>query len=169
MARDVSGRETLAANAIALTVCALATALVAALTSVLLGLGAGVAARVGASVLLLALAHMIVLGLPLATMWLRARRLAWYAAVSGGFAIGVLPAALWSWPLWHARPGMSASDWNGHTLVPTMVNGVLTLSGWLLYGRLVLIAGAFGAIAGLVFWRVRRALLGVVAASQARG
>ena len=147
-------------TALALAAAVIAPALVAGFTVRVLGVPLAFALRIALSMGLLALAHAVVLGLP-AVMWLlrAGRALSWPAAVVGGFVIGCVPTALWAWPLWRIRRGVSASDWNGHALVPTLVNGIPTLAGWLHYARLALLAGAFGCIGALAFWWVRRRLL----------
>jgi len=94
-------------------------------------------------------AHTLVLGVPL---FLLLRWRGWVnvvTATAGGFVIGMLPDAIWSWPLWYAE--LKTSAWTG-SYGQTMTEGVPTTAGWQQYIDGVLIFGAFGAFAGFVFW-----------------
>lgn len=142
----------------ALASAALAPALVGGATFAMLGAAPVFALRLALYVLLIAFAHVLLLGLPAVLLMARARAITWAATVLVGFLIGALPTALWSFPLWRIERGLTASDWNGHVMVQTIVNGVPTWAGWLQYLRLASLAGAFGAIGGIAYWWVRRRL-----------
>jgi hypothetical protein len=156
-----SAREASSATAIsliALLAAALAPAIVAGLSFVVLGASARLALHLAAFALLLALAHVVLLGIPVVLLLQRLWRISWTSSVLAGWVIGSLPTAVWAWPLRHAQRGVTASDWNGHALVATLVNGVPTWAGWMQYARLVALAGAFGAVGGVAFWWARRLL-----------
>lgn len=96
-----------------------------------------------------ALAHAVILGLPI-FLYLNARgRAGVVSSIVAGFAIGCLPIGLLTFPLWLGT-NFNAST-NG---VPTVVNGVRTLAGWLEYLQLM---GVFGAVAGMTFYATLRA------------
>jgi hypothetical protein len=97
--------------------------------------------------LFISVGHAVVLGLPLFLIF---RSMGWISAISciaGGAIVGVLPVGLLAWPF---RPGNGTySSFNG---VVTVVNGIPTVAGWLSYLQFLAFLGAFGALAGLVFW-----------------
>ena len=67
-------------------------------------------------------------------------------SVIGAIAVGVLASAI---------KISSASSTGSVDGVPTIINGVPTLAGWLNYVELlVCLFGAFGALSGFVFWCV---------------
>jgi hypothetical protein len=154
--REVSGAA--ASSLLALIAAALAPAIVAGLSFAVLGASARFALRLAAFALALAIVHVLVLGVPAVLLLQRLQRINWASSVLAGFLIGVVPTAVWAWPLRQAQRGVTASDWNGHALVATVVNGVPTWAGWMQYGRLVALAGAFGAVGGVAFWCARRLL-----------
>lgn len=97
-----------------------------------------------------ALAHAVLLGLPL---FLFLNWMGWANALSAilaGFAIGSIPIGVFFWLLRNTDSG--SSSWSGET--PTMVEGVLTLAGWIEYAETLALFGGFGAIGGLAFWLV---------------
>jgi len=147
-----------ATSLLALSAAALAPAVVAGLSFGVLGASPRLALRLAVVTLVLAVAHVLVLGLPAVLLLQRVHRINWLSSVLGGFLIGGIPTAVWAWPFWHVQRGVTASDWNGHALVATVVNGVPTFAGWMHYARLVALAGAFGAVGGVAFWWVRRLL-----------
>jgi hypothetical protein len=103
------------------------------------------------SAFIVALGHAIVLGLPV-FLFLRSRRRAnGIMAAAGGFMVATLPFAFIH--LLMGGAGNVTASTNG---VPTIVQGVRTLAGWLEFGELALILGALGALAGETFWVVLR-------------
>ena len=92
-------------------------------------------------------AHVVALGVP-AYFLLRWRRLfRWWSTLLAGFVLGAIPVAVISWPLRYASPGsFSSSDG-----VPTMVNGIPTMAGWLQYAGGVSFFGACGLVAAAAF------------------
>lgn len=139
---------------------AAAPAAVAGLTYWALGLKASIAAQLALAMLVLTVAHAAVLGVPAALLLVRLGWLTWPACLIAGLVIGCLPSAVWEWPLRGVSSSTSLSDWNGHALVPTVVNGEVTWAGWMQYAHVVALAGAFGVIGGGAFWwtltRLRR-------------
>jgi hypothetical protein len=99
-----------------------------------------------------ALAHAVMLGLPI-FLYLNARgRAGFVASIVAGFAISALPVGLLTFPLW------SGTNFNASTNgVPTVINGVATLAGWLEYLQYLGLFGGLGAIAGVTFWATLRA------------
>jgi hypothetical protein len=93
----------------------------------------------------IALAHAVLLGLPLFLLLQLEGRVNQASSVGLGFAIGAFPMAFFTFP---ARYGTSSSV-NG---IPHVVNGVPTLAGWLSYLEFVLLFGGLGALGGLAFW-----------------
>lgn len=82
-------------------------------------------------VFLVALAHGLVLGVPL---YLLARWLGWVniaTAVLGGFLVGAVPIGLYL--------GLD-------------VDRTLTMADWLAFGAVLIMYGAFGALGGFAFW-----------------
>ncbi|HTV50241.1 MAG TPA: hypothetical protein VME21_03575 [Steroidobacteraceae bacterium] len=156
MSRRISSTRIEAA---AFASAALAPALIGGATFAALGAAPAFALRLAIFALLIALAHVLLLGVPAAWLVRQRHPISWAIAVTMGFVIGALPTGLWAWPLWHTQRGMSASDWNGRALVQTVVNGVPTWAGWMQYLRLLMLAGAFGASGGIAYWWVRRRLL----------
>lgn len=94
-------------------------------------------------------AHAVVLGLPLFLLlhlrgWVNAT-----TAIVGGFVVGVLPIAAFTWPLNY--PEFKTSAWVGN-YGQTIVDGAPTPAGWQQYADGALFFGGFGAFAGLIFW-----------------
>jgi hypothetical protein len=95
----------------------------------------------------LTLGHAIVLGLPV-FLFFRAKR--WvnpFSSTGVGFVVGAVPGGVLTWPL---RPGIRGSASIDGVL--TQIDGIPTVAGWLKYGEFLILLGAFGALAGLVFW-----------------
>ncbi len=152
LARIVLTRR--AAYILAFVAAAAAPAVVAGLSFWTLGVNASLAFQLALAALAVAIALVAVLGIPAVIVLVRLRRLTWAACLIAGVAIAGVPDAIWAWPLRGVNSSMSASNWNGHALVPTLVNGTVTSAGWMLYARAVALAAAFGAIGGGAFWWV---------------
>ena len=105
-------------------------------------------ARVLLPAFVVALAHAVLLGVPLFAL-LRWRN--WVNPITtilGAFIVGCIPMAVWSWPLLDPELKATASD---STWGQTMIDGVPTAAGWLSYASGVLMSGAFGIVAGVAF------------------
>jgi len=102
--------------------------------------------------LVIAVAHVIVLGIPayLVLRWRNA--VSWWSTLLCGFTLGVVPAGVFLWPLRYADLE-SSSTVNG---VQTMVDGVPTAAGWLQYLGGVSFFGACGVVGAAAFLAVRR-------------
>jgi hypothetical protein len=101
---------------------------------------------------IVALAHAVVLGLPL-FLFLRSKsRIGIIACALGGFAVGALgPSVL---ELLGMLGGGSYNAWIGGRA--TVVNGVPTLAGWAEFALNVGITGLIGLAGGLAFWLTMR-------------
>lgn len=100
---------------------------------------------------LISAALVLVLGIP-AYLFLRWRNaVRRWPTITSGFVLGVVPVAVFSWPL-RLSQGSSASV-DG---VPTLVNGVPTFAGWLQYLESVTSFGACGAVSATAFWLIAR-------------
>src|SRR3982751_6316836 len=102
-------------------------------------------------------AHVLALGIPAYVLVVRAKAFAWWSAVGLGFMLGAVPLALLSWPLRYSE-GASARHWENGQMIETIVNGFVTPAGWWRYVSGVLSMGFLGALGGLSFWLVLRAL-----------
>lgn len=100
------------------------------------------------------LAHAVILGVPAFVLLKRLHTTKWYIAIIGGFIIGFIPTAIFSWPLGKLSPGFSAGDSWGQSVI----NGVPTNLGWIEYVIGSCVAGLFGAAGAGSFWSVWRYL-----------
>ena len=105
--------------------------------------------KVFLTALVIASLHTVFLGVPLYVLLRWKKRLTAFTAIFGCCLIGAVPMAMWSWPLANPELKRSVVDsrWG-----QVMVDGVPTTAGWLLYGSDVLVFGALGLLAGVVFW-----------------
>lgn len=132
-----------------------AAALVAAALVIALTFGMATASvMLAAYALVVAMAHL----LPAAALYLA---LAWRKKVGGvacavsGFVIGSIPVAILTWPLQIPPRRGSSSGVQG---IPTMIDGIPTLAGWIYYAIPPLTFGALGVVGGCVFWLVVKRL-----------
>jgi len=132
-----------------------AAALVAAAVVIAVTFGLATASvMLAAYALVVAIVHL----LPAAALYLA---LAWRKKVDGvtcalsGFVIGSVPVAILTWPLQIPPRRGSSSGVQG---IPTMIDGVPTLFGWILYAIPPLMCGALGVIGGCIFWQVVKRL-----------
>ncbi|HEY1541748.1 MAG TPA: hypothetical protein VGG01_05020 [Xanthobacteraceae bacterium] len=102
-------------------------------------------------VIVVALAHAVILGLPLFLLLNAWGRIGIAPSIVGGFAIGCLPVGLLTFPAWLNE---SFNAWSGGA--QTVVNGVTTVAGWLEYLQFIGIFGSLGAIAGATFFATLR-------------
>jgi hypothetical protein len=113
--------------------------------------------RVAVLIVGTSLLYVVVLGMP-AFLLLRWRKaIYWWSATAVGFLLGCLPVAFSLWPE-DSDLRTSASHWDGEKMVQMVVDGVPTFAGWVSYAKAVAAMGAFGAVGGLAFWIVWRAL-----------
>jgi hypothetical protein len=96
----------------------------------------------------IALGHAVILGLPLALLFHAKRWINAISSIGAGFLVGILPAGIFTWPLLHG-PDQASVDG-----VPTVVDGMPTLAGWISYAQFLAFLGACGALAGLTFWLI---------------
>lgn len=89
-----------------------------------------------------ALAHLVILGLPLALVCRARRWTGWMAAGVGGFLVGASPVGFLRWLLRFSKTAASGQ-------VTTIVDGI---PRWLDDIRWVGIASGFGVAAALTFW-----------------
>lgn len=93
-------------------------------------------------------------GLPLfiiAQFWLK---ISGFSTTVIGFITGALPVAIITWP---PRFSMFQPNQNVDGVI-TMINGVPTFMGWLLFVKGTLPLGALGALAGIVFFFMLKGL-----------
>jgi hypothetical protein len=123
----------------------------AALIPALAVAGLGQSIRLLPYAFAITLGHALILGLP-AFLILQMKRWVNAATSTGaGFAIGVMPIAVLTWPL------QPAAHFNASTNgVRTIVEGVPTVEGWFEYLQLLLTLGGLGALGGVAFWAVLR-------------
>jgi hypothetical protein len=141
-------------RAAALTAATLLAALAPAL--VVASLPALVVASLSQSIQILPVAltvtlgHTVILGLPCFFILESRRGVNAISAIAAGLAVGALPFGILIEILRLVATGVRSNVWtNG---VPTVVNGVRTLAGWIEFFESVIQLGLFGALAGLVFW-----------------
>jgi hypothetical protein len=96
----------------------------------------------------IALAHAVLLGLPLFLV-LRSKGLVnVVTSVVFGFAVGAVPDGGLTWPMQHAAYTMTASVEG----VSTIIDGIPTAAEWASYIKPVIYCGSLGALGGLAFW-----------------
>jgi hypothetical protein len=106
-------------------------------------------------VTLVAAFAVLILGVPAFLVLLRVRAFSirWVGVL--GSTLGALPVALLGWPTGGDSGSSASVSWHGR-LVPTMVDGVTTLEGWLMHLEGVLLFGTHGLLGALAFgwaWR----------------
>ena len=100
---------------------------------------------------MITLGHAVILGLPVALIYTAMRWTRLSTAIAGGFLIGAIPGGLSFWPV-----SLSLRTTESIQGVPTIVNGIPTLAGWIRYLELLGILGGLGAIGSIAFWLVLR-------------
>jgi hypothetical protein len=99
---------------------------------------------------IVALAHALVLGLPL---FLLLRSMSQFGVVTcalGGFLVGAVPLGVLALI---SMTGLQSASSGGRS---TVINGVPTLAGWIEYVQGVGFVGLFGMAGGLTFWVAMR-------------
>ncbi|KGI77897.1 hypothetical protein [Oleiagrimonas soli] len=104
---------------------------------------------------ILALAWILVLGLPTFLILKGRGCVRWWSALLSGFLLAAIPVALLGWPYFPGN-GTSYSGWDGHGMVDFVVNGIPTHAGWIQYFTSTLGSGALGSTSALAFWLVWR-------------
>ena len=130
--------------------------IVVALIGLLTGDLAG-AAPVGMLVLMVAAAHVLLLGVPVFAFLYWRNWVRWWSLTAFGFVVGCIPAGIIFWPPRYERR-QYASSWQEDG-VWTMIDGMPTLAGWLEFGKRLAWFGALGAVGALAFWFTRRRLM----------
>jgi len=97
----------------------------------------------------IALAHAVVVGLPLFLVFQSKGWINVMTCIVVGFAIGAVPDGILTSPMQH--PELHAVSLDS---VPTITNGVLIAAAWVGYVKPVIYCGSLGALGGLVFWVV---------------
>lgn len=116
------------------------------------------AAEISLWAVLVAAAHLVVIGLPLFYMLWRYSRLGWPAICLAGFFTGSIGIAILGWPLRTDRGNYSSSGlWHGQTR-DFVVNGVPTVFGWLQYAEGLIYFGLHGVAGASAFYLVWRRL-----------
>jgi hypothetical protein len=116
-------------------------------------------------VLVVAAAHVLLLGLPIYALLYRLNRVHWWSLTAFGFVAGSVPFGAFSWPLWNASPGASSQE-NG---VWTMIDGIPTVDGWIQFGKGLIWFGALGAIGAFSFWFARERMRSNKSLERTRG
>ena len=107
------------------------------------------------SVVVVAAAVVLVLGIPAFHILHKFQREGWGSLAIAGFVLGALPA-VFSWPS-RFEGFSSGHNWHGK-YVETYVNGTPTTYAWLSYGENILYFGLHGLAGALVFYAVWRRL-----------
>ena len=98
----------------------------------------------------IAAGHAALLGVPIFLVFRAKHWVNLASCIVAGFVIGAIAVGVLAWPLRFPALHTTGSV-DG---VPTIINGVPTLAGWLNYVELLVLFGAFGALSGFVFWCV---------------
>jgi hypothetical protein len=99
---------------------------------------------------IVALAHALILGLPLFFFLRSIYRLGIASCVLAGFLVGTVPFGVLGLI---SMFGVQSASTRG---TPTIINGVPTLAGWIEYAYAAGFTGLFGLAGGLTFWVVMR-------------
>jgi hypothetical protein len=96
----------------------------------------------------IALGHAVLLGLPLFLVF---RSIGWInltTCIGLGFAVGVAPVCVLTWPMQHPElhAGASVVD------VPMIISEAIRTIGWTGYIKPLIYFGSFGALGGFAFW-----------------
>ncbi len=87
-------------------------------------------------------------------------------AILVGFAVGIIPWGVFTWPLKLSLLIMKNNTWIGPEHVQTVKDGIPTAAGWLSYFKSLLLFGPFGALGGFVFWATLKLLGGLPSTRQ---
>lgn len=103
------------------------------------------------SVVVVAAAVVLILGIPTFLMLRKFQREGWASLAIAGFVLGALPVAI-SWPR-RLEGFSSGQNWHGK-YVDIYISGAPTTYAWLTYGENVLYFGLHGLAGALVFYAV---------------
>ena len=106
------------------------------------------------SVVVVAAAAVLVLGLPAFLLLRRFGRDSWLSMATTGFILGALPIAATSWPR-HLDGYSSGENWHGK-YIDLYLNGVPTDYAWITYAESVVYFGLHGLVGSIVFYAVWR-------------
>jgi len=115
------------------------------------------ASAIGLMVFIVAAAHVLLLGVPGFAFLYWRNWVRWWSLTALGFVAGCIPAGIVFWPPRYEKREY-ASSWQEDG-VWTMIDGVPTLAGWLIYGKGIAWFGALGAVGALAFWFTRTRLM----------
>jgi|SRR5688572_31190320 hypothetical protein len=104
-------------------------------------------------VLIIAAAHLAVLGLPTFFLLKHFNRLGWPSILFAGFVIGSIVIAALAWPVPAGSGSSSSSTWHGD-MRDMVVDGIPTLYGWLSYLEGVFAFGLQGFLGAAAFYWV---------------
>ena len=100
--------------------------------------------------------HVLILGWPFALLIRRLRWINAWVCIGGGYVLGSIALAVWTWPLKYSSMRASARHWDGTKMVDTLIDGVPTVIGWWHWITGTSLMGFFGALGGLAFWLMWR-------------
>lgn len=118
--------------------------------------------RLARTIFVVALLHAFALGLPLFLILQLWGRIGIASCALGGFLIGALPAGML---VWTSMIGVQNASSGGKA---TVINGVLTTSGWIEFAYTTGFMGLFGVAGGLAFWVAMRLSGQIAGVSNAR-
>jgi len=101
----------------------------------------------------IALAHVVLLGLPAVLVLRRMRRYRIVPIAIAGALVGALPYAIFSFPTNDVAGVDQFSDG-----VQTIANGVVTTAGWMQWLQEAAVFGALGFVGALAFYGLQRAI-----------
>jgi len=107
---------------------------------------------VGQFAFMVALLHAILLGLPAFIVLQKFNVTFWWTSLIFGFLIGLIPFAIFSWPM--GKAGSSYRAYDGTQIVDYVINGIPTRAGWISYIKNALEVGCIGMVSAFLSWLV---------------
>jgi hypothetical protein len=111
--------------------------------------------RMSINVVAIAATLVVLLGIPAFASLKRANLLSWPYLAAAGFAVSSAPIAVISWPGSSSAGSSFSATWHGE-LTELVVNGEVTLAGWLSYIENITLFGLHGLVGAILFlftWR----------------